>query len=88
MIGEDFRSQAFNNLGYAQNLEQQIEGLKDEVKKANQRVDDKDMELTLKDRESESFQMWGEEVLTNYDAMRADRDRLQRLLDESTALAN
>lgn len=82
MIGEDFRSQAFNNLHIVQGLEQQIELMKDEVKKANERVDDKDVELMMKDRECETNQMWSEELLTHYDSMRDDRDRLDSLYQE------
>ena len=47
MIGEDFRSQAFNNLLHSQSLEQRIEELQGEIKKMGEKVDEKDMALVV-----------------------------------------
>lgn len=87
MIGEDFRSQAAENKHFSHTLEQRIEGLKDDMKKVNQDMDDKDYELMLTNRQSETFQMMYEELLTYYDEMRTDRDRLDQLAQEQTTLA-
>ena len=55
MIGEDFRSQALMNKLYSQELEQQIADLKEKMKQIENKMDDKDLEMTIKGRESESF---------------------------------
>lgn len=88
MIGEDFRSRAYDNLCHAQTLEQRIEDCSEEMKNLKETIDDRDMQLVLKDRESEGFQMQSEEHLTHFDVMRIDRDRLQSLLDSAVSMSN
>ena len=87
MIGEDFRSQAFNNLLHSQSLEQRIEELQGEIKKMGEKVDEKEMALVMQEHELETFQMSTEENLTHYDLMREDRDRLQSLADSNASTA-
>ena len=88
MIGEDFRSRAHGNLLYSQSLEQRIEELNEEIVNLKKTIDEKDLDLVLKDRESEGFQMLAEENLTCFSDMRSDRNRIQGLLDISTDLSN
>lgn len=76
MIGEDFRSQAHGNLLYAQELEHKIDLLNQDIKNMAQKVDDKDMEVVLKDRECETFQMQSEETLVHYTMLRDNRDEI------------
>ena len=76
MIGEDFRSRALNNLEYARDLEQQISDLKVAMKRQDETMDGKDLELVLKDRECETYQMQSEEYLSHFAKMRGDRDHL------------
>ncbi len=86
MIGEDFRSRAHGNLLYSQSLEQRIEELQAEIVNLKTTIDEKDLELVIKERESESFQMLGEENLTAFAVKRDERDNLQGLLNHSTNL--
>ena len=87
MIGEDFRSQASKNLLYAKTLESRIEDLQDQIKSLNKTLDQKDLELVILGRESETFQMQGEETLTYYDKMRDNRDHFQKMAEGQTNLA-
>ena len=48
--------------------------MQDEIKSLNQKLDQKDLELVMLGRESETFQMQGEEHLTYFDEMRKNRD--------------
>ena len=77
MIGEDFRSQAMQNLVYANKLEQEIEEQKEMIKRHESAVDAKDLELIMMEREKENALMEQEENLTHFVTMRTDRDRLQ-----------
>ena len=47
MIGEDFRSQAAENLIHARDLEQRIEILNDEIKELKANVDNKELDLVV-----------------------------------------
>ena len=40
-------------------------------------MDEKDLELVILGRQSETFQMQGEETLTHFDEMRKSRDHYQ-----------
>ena len=70
MIGEDFRSQAAENLIHARDLEQRIEILNDEIKELKANVDNKELDLVVQGRVKESLMMEGEELLTHFDTMR------------------
>ena len=70
MIGEDFRSQAAENLIHARDLEQRIEILNDEIKDLKANVDNKELDLVVQGRVKESLMMEGEELLTHFDTMR------------------
>ena len=82
MIGEDFRSRAMSNLIYANKLEQEIEELKATIKKHEEAVDSKELQMTVMEREKENCMMQSEEYLTHYDIMRQDRNTLQVNLEE------
>ena len=77
MIGEDFRSKAADNAHHAKTLEKRIEDLQDDIKKLNVKMDEKDLELVILGRQSETFQMQDEEPLTHFDEMRKSRDHYQ-----------
>ena len=53
----------------------------------NQKLDEKDLELVMLGRESETFQMQGEEHLTYFDEMRTNRDEYKKLSEENSSLA-
>ena len=53
----------------------------------NQKLDEKDLELVMLGRESETFQMQGEETLTYFDEMRTNRDEYKKLSEENSNLA-
>ena len=55
MIGEDFRSQAYMNKLHAGDQQDRIELLQDEIKALNAKADEKDLEMVIKERESESY---------------------------------
>ena len=70
MIGEDFRSQAAENLIHARDLEQRIEILNEEIRVLKSKLDDKELELVVQGRLKECLMMESEEILTHYDEMR------------------
>ena len=74
MIGEDFRSQARENKLYSDELNEEIRRLKEEIKKMQDEMDDKDLKIIQWERKGEALNMNIEEYLTHYDLMRADRD--------------
>ena len=82
MIGEDFRSRAFENLCYARSLEKKIEGLNENIKDLNGTIDNKDLEIVNWGRMVESYKMNLEEYLTYHEMMRLDRDRIQLIADD------
>ena len=53
----------------------------------NKKQDEKDLELVMLGRESETFQMQGEETLTYFDEMRTNRDEYKKLSEENSNLA-
>ena len=75
MIGEDFRSQARENKLYSDELNDEIRRLKEEMKKMQDEIDDKDLKIIQWERKGEALNMNIEEYLTHYDLMRADRDQ-------------
>ena len=75
MIGEDFRSQARENKLYSDELNEEIRRLKQEIKKMQDEMDDKDLKIIQWERKGEALNMNIEEYLTHYDLMRADRDQ-------------
>jgi ABC-type phosphate transport system auxiliary subunit len=87
MIGEDLRSQAHENILYAKTLEQRIEDLQNDMKALNKKLDDKDLELVIQDRQCETFQMQNEETLAAFDAMRSERHHYTKLFEQHSALA-
>ena len=72
MIGEDFRSQAHVNLLATGELSIEIELLKREIKELNEKIDEKDLELVVKERELETYMMESEEHLTLFDCKRSE----------------
>ena len=70
MIGEDFRSQAAENLIQNRDLEQRIEILNEEIKQLKANVDGKELDLVAQERVKENLMMEGEELLTHFDTMR------------------
>ena len=74
MIGEDFRSQARENKLYSDELNEEIRRLKEEIKKMQDEMDDKDLKIIQWERKGEALNMNIEEYLTHYDLMRADCD--------------
>lgn len=85
MIGEDFRSRAFNNLDYSTSLEKKIEELNELLKKKDDVVDEKDMEMVVLQRQIDMNAMQAEEHLNHFDNMRTNRDNLQLKLEEEEA---
>ena len=81
MIGEDFRSQAAENLIYARDLEQRIEILNEEIRGLKGKVDDKELEIVIQDRVKESLMMEGEELLTHFDTMREQKNHFSSLFE-------
>lgn len=55
MIGEDFRSQARENLLHGGELEQRIKTLEEEIIKLKEVIDEKDMAYVVQNRELESY---------------------------------
>ena len=88
MIGEDFRSQALNNLHYAKSLEEEIDSYKDKIKVANEHKDNKEMELVVKERECESLMMFHEETLHYLNTYREERDHYSALSTTMTEKFN
>ena len=75
MIGEDFRSQARENKLYSDDLNEEIKRLNKEMKKMQDEMDGKDLEIIQWERKGEALNMNIEEYLTHYDLMRGDRDQ-------------
>ena len=76
MIGEDFRSQARENRIHAEELQEQIRQLEEEIKTRQGVVDERDLQIVQWERRGENYQMNLEEYLTCYDLMRGNRDQL------------
>ena len=87
MIGEDFRSRASENLICVREAEQKILELNEEIKELKRIADDKDLELVIQDRKSESYQMESEEHLTLFDNMRTQALHFEKLFDQQASLA-
>jgi len=82
MIGEDFRSQAYENIVKIQNRDHRIENLLAEIAGLKAVIDNRDLEIIGHLRQAECYNMNLEEYLTHFDDMRQDRDRIQGEYDE------
>lgn len=77
MIGEDFRSQACENLYKVRSLEDRIDKLQKEIAGHKKTIEEREMDIVGLHRKCSCYDMNLEEYLTHFANMRTDRDRLQ-----------
>ena len=77
MVGEDFRSRAYENLCTVRSLEQRIENLLKEISGHKGTIEEREMDIVNLQRQAVCYDMNLEEYLTHFDNMRQDRDRLR-----------
>jgi len=82
MIGEDFRSQAHENLCKVRQLEDKIKELLGEIDEYKKEIDKRDLDAVQWQRQEECYIMNLEEYLTYYDDMRWQRDNVSEIIEK------
>lgn len=83
MIGEDFRARASENLIYARELEAILRHKDEEILEREVRIESRDTDLVLKEREMANCEMQFEEMLTRFDTMRSLKSKTKEELVSS-----
>ena len=76
MVGEDFRSRAFQNYDTSVELTKERDAQKTQIKEMQNNIDEMEVEMVIWERKLTNQEMVAEELLTRYDMLNTKREML------------